>query len=61
MPRPKRMTLDTNLISVDGLKTILGVIEAEMTGSHDKKTNLSLLLETQFLKSVIKERQAGRD
>lgn len=57
MPRPKRMTLDTNLISVDGLKTILGVIESERASSPDKNKKLSLILETSFLKSVIKERE----
>jgi hypothetical protein len=50
------MTLDTNLISTEGLKTIKNVIDSELATAVDTCTKMRLLLESAFLESVINGR-----
>lgn len=60
MPRAKRLHLDTNLISVDGLKTILEVINAEKEATTEKTSKMKLLVDSAFLEVVIKERESKK-
>lgn len=56
--RAKRMSIDTNIVSVQCLKDILKALEAErmMNTNRSAAVSISLLLETTWLKSVIELR-----